>query len=49
MSCIRPWAPFDETAHWSNSDSTAMTDLTRSGLTWWSAAASSTWWSYIDQ
>ena len=46
MSCIRPRAPFDETAHWSNSDSTAITARTRSALTWWSAAASSMWWSY---
>ena len=34
ISCIRPRAPFEETAHWSNSDSTPITARTRSGLTW---------------
>ena len=46
MSCMRPRAPFEETARASHSDSTWITALTSAELTPWWAAASSTCWSY---
>ncbi len=40
ISCISPWAPFEDTARWSNSDSAWITALTRSVETPNAAAAS---------
>ena len=46
MSCMSPWAPLEERARESKSDSTWMTARTSSVLTPCSAAAAAMWWSY---
>ena len=46
MSCIKPWAPLEERARESKSDSSWMTARTSSVLTPCREEAAAMWWSY---